>query len=415
MSRSADEARLPVSLVIVSRGRPDALRRLLSALQFQTHTSFELIVVSDQPGLGTMALADQARHQHFDEANISAARNIGLRMARGAVIAFCDDDAVPDPWWLDRLTAPFSDPNVGIAGGYVRGRNGISFQWKATGTDICGDDLPLSVAGSEVVIATPQDGFFPRAHGTNCAFRTEALRGIGGFDEGFRFFLDETDVCLRLGQAGWAAAIVPHAQVHHGFAESAHRTAARVPRSFFDVGASKTLFLAKHGGTSSASMDRLRADRRAQLLELMRDGRLEPRDVPNLMDTLESGLASQPDSQMPDTVAALDAAALRPVVTLSPDRAIPILCTPRSLELAIKAAQKIRDESGVPFVFSFSFTTLFHKRGYDERGFWMQSGGLFGRADRQQPLMRFTTLRQRVRKECADLEGVFSFGPLVVV
>ena len=82
MNAAADDTALPVSLVIVSRHRPDALRRLLSALQFQTHRNFELIVVSDQPSLDGMALSDQARHHPFNEANISAARNIGLRCGR---------------------------------------------------------------------------------------------------------------------------------------------------------------------------------------------------------------------------------------------------------------------------------------------------------------------------------------------
>ena len=114
----APPVRLPVSLIVVSRGRRDALRTLVSALRFQTTSDFELIVVSDQPDTGFAEGLDgiaAIRHRHFDEPNISRARNIGLEMAGGDIVAFCDDDAVPDPVWLDLLTAPFADPQVGQA------------------------------------------------------------------------------------------------------------------------------------------------------------------------------------------------------------------------------------------------------------------------------------------------------------
>ncbi|MCB2123539.1 MAG: glycosyltransferase, partial [Rhodobacteraceae bacterium] len=63
------------------------------------------------------------------------ARNLGLAAAAGEIVAFIDDDAVPEPRWLARLTAPFADPGIAAAGGFVVGRNGISFQWRASCAD----------------------------------------------------------------------------------------------------------------------------------------------------------------------------------------------------------------------------------------------------------------------------------------
>ena len=116
-----------VSLVIVSRGRAAALRRLLSSLEFQTHPTFEVVIVSDQPDLSGYPFCERVRHQHFDTPNISAARNIGVSMARCDLVAFCDDDAVPDPWWLERLIGVFADPEVGAAG--VRGNPITGLPW----------------------------------------------------------------------------------------------------------------------------------------------------------------------------------------------------------------------------------------------------------------------------------------------
>jgi glycosyltransferase involved in cell wall biosynthesis len=100
--------------------------------------AFEIVIVADQAGIAAVAdhaLGDQVKSVPFDTPNISAARNAGIAMAAGNVIAFIDDDAVPEPSWLTHLTAPFADPAVAASGGYVIGRNGISFQWKGRTVD----------------------------------------------------------------------------------------------------------------------------------------------------------------------------------------------------------------------------------------------------------------------------------------
>lgn len=49
----------------------------------------------------------------------AAARNAGIRNAKGARIAFTDADCVVDPGWLRHLLLPLDDPTVGIAGGRI--------------------------------------------------------------------------------------------------------------------------------------------------------------------------------------------------------------------------------------------------------------------------------------------------------
>jgi len=55
------------------------------------------------------------------------------------------------------------------------------------------------------------------------AVRRSVLADLGGFDPRFRFYLDETDLNLRLAARGLYTALVPLAQVHHGFHASARR------------------------------------------------------------------------------------------------------------------------------------------------------------------------------------------------
>ena len=89
-----------VSVVIVSRGRPAALIRCLTGVSQLTYPVFEVIVVADPAGIDAASISTHADHLKlvpFDEANISKARNAGIAASAGEIVAFIDDDAVPEP------------------------------------------------------------------------------------------------------------------------------------------------------------------------------------------------------------------------------------------------------------------------------------------------------------------------------
>ncbi|MGG2383090.1 glycosyltransferase family 2 protein, partial [Salmonella enterica] len=81
--------------------------------------------------------------------------------------------------------------------------------------------------------------YYPSLLGTNSSFRSSALRAIGGFDHAFAYLLDETDVCLRLVDAGWRVLYEPRALVYHQFAASHIRSPRRVARTLFPSARSK--------------------------------------------------------------------------------------------------------------------------------------------------------------------------------
>ena len=62
--------------------------------------------------------------------HLSKSRNIGIAHAAGDVIAFIDDDAIPEPYWLAELAAAYDAPDVGGAGGVVYDHTGASFQYE---------------------------------------------------------------------------------------------------------------------------------------------------------------------------------------------------------------------------------------------------------------------------------------------
>lgn len=400
-----------VSVVVVSRDRPLALRRCLLGLSQLQYDPFEIVVVTDAPGrqiLRELPQAAQVKTVPFEEANISVARNLGIAHADGDIIAFIDDDAVPEPGWLAHLIAPFQYAEVTATCGFVRGRNGISWQWTAQSVDRTGQAHALEVDPHKATLlsATPDQGV--KTQGTNMAFRRQTLVELGGFDPNYRFFLDETDLNLRLAARQACTAVVPLAQVHHGFAASPRRRADRVPTDLTEIGASWAVFLRRHCAEDlrRAAWHRERTRERRRLLRHMVDGRLEPRDVRRLMRGLEEGYKS--GSERRQTL-------FRPIEALgggfrkfqsdpAPSTALTGHRIRRS-RLHRDAIQALT-AGRIVTVLTLSLTTRYHQVRFTDHGYWEQTGGLFGKSDRSQPLFRFWRLRKRITAELDRIREV---------
>ncbi len=389
----------PVSVVIVSRHRPAELSKCLLALRFQTLDGFEVIIVGDKgipDVLARLGLTDHVTFAELNLPNISAARNIGIGLACGDVIAFIDDDAIAEPTWLERLIEAFSDPNVAATGGFVRGRNGISYQWMAASVDPTGQPSPLDVHSTQTFKGSETQAI--KTQGTNCAFRRSTLIALGGFDENLHFYLDETDLNIRLGRAGHYTAIVPNAEVQHGFAESARRTKNRAPKSLFDEGASQS-YLLKKAGTSTTWLKTFEQGQHNRLTRLLISGDLEPRDFRNLMKTLRQGFEDGP-SREPKIATFAPAPQTAPKFPTHESKTCQAIYGHWRSKHALFTKAKKRALSGISLtVFLYSYTALYHRRWFHEDGFWVQSGGLFGKSDRNDPIFRRYSMKQRTIRE----------------
>jgi O-antigen biosynthesis protein len=398
---------LAVSVVVVSRGRPDGLARCLTGLAQLQYPFFEIVVVADPIGLAAIApWGGRIKRVPFDVPNISAARNAGIGAAAGELVAFIDDDSVPEPTWLARLAAPFADPVVAAAGGLVRGRNGFDIQRKpaAVGTD--GRETPLALDGPGPHLVAGAKGRGIKTEGTNMAFRRAVLAQVGGFDPGYRFYLDETDLNLRLGARGAITAIVPGAEVHHGFAESDRRRADRVPLTLAEVGASLALFLRRHhDGADPGILAAERAARRRGLLQHMVAGRIEPRDVGRILRTLDTGWAEGcARSLAPLGPLGAPEQPFVPFRPLMPAKGRKVIAgrTWQARRLRARAAAAAAD-GWIVSLFLFSPGVRPHRIAFDPAGFWQQTGGLLAPAQGQRtghPTPRF---RHRLAQELARL------------
>ncbi|NOX73966.1 MAG: glycosyltransferase [Alphaproteobacteria bacterium] len=401
-----------VSVIIVSRGRPVGLKRALTSLRYLDFPNFEVIVVSNAepkalfPEIHNI---DQIKFVPFDKANISAARNLGINQASGEIVAFCDDDAVPEPTWLSHLTAPFKDQMVAAAGGYVRGRNGISFQWRGRSFDRFGDHSDLEIEGDAPVVLSGDAKTGIKTEGTNCAFRKQVLLDLGGFDEGFRYYLDETDLNMRIGQAGWKTAIVPLAQVHHGFAASSQRTQNRAPKSLFDLGQSKALFCRKHAQFQEVTsiLESFTRTQKNRLMEFMLRGDIEPRDVPHLLSGLADGLRQGATLTPQKTPKLADSpkSEFQSYLNL-PVGQTAIACRAHQWRKAFRVAKTQASQGRGVTVFQFSLSSIYHRIVFHPEGFWLHKGGIFGRAERCEPLFQPNTLKSRTTREVVRLGAV---------
>ncbi|MGR3806143.1 glycosyltransferase family 2 protein [Marinibacterium profundimaris] len=403
---------LTVSVVIVSRGRPDALARCLLGVSQLRYPAFEVVIVTDRAGAARLWSMPESIHVkllRYEEPNISVARNLGIAEAAGEIIAFIDDDAVPEPSWLTYLVEPFRSVSVTAAGGFVLGRNGISYQWQAQSVDYMGLSEDIHVDPDRFTILTPTAERAIKTQGTNMAVRRVWLAREGGFDPGFRYFLDETDVNLRLAETGCMTAVVPQALVHHGFAANATRTAERVPRDLFEIGASWAVFLDKHcpPGQRARALNRARRIERVRALRHMVAGRLEPRDVRRLMKSFEAGLKDG-RARAHRRMAALGGPeeAFQRFPTAMERPSTVVAGRPWQRQSRLAHALWERGAGRVVTEIILSPTAWRHRVRFGADGIWHQCGGLFGKSDRSDSRFALWSFNRRVSREIRRVVNV---------
>lgn len=387
-----------VSVVIVSHGRAEFLSGAIRALLQQSYPCFEIVVVAEAASLARLdAAIASVKLVEFEEANVATARNLGIENSAGEIIAFIDDDARPEPTWISRLIGPIASGAALAATGRVLGRNGISDQSQCCIVSITGKEREYALGSSSSIFRNVPI----KLVGTNCAFDAQFLRRIGGFDEGYPFYLDDTDVSIRAASVGAPMAYVGDAVVHHGFAEGPFRRQDRVPRSLFQIGRSSARFLALYcpARQRQRAMNDMIEAQRQRLLEHMIAGRLDPFQVRLLLKDFYLGLKGvvRADDQEKRTLK--QAKLFRPVpVMRGSDRAFSSrLWRSRSVQAA--AHRAVRDGDRVT-VFRLSWTALYHTVQFqDVGGIWLQRGGLFGRSSRSDPLFRIWKFKARIMRE----------------
>lgn len=184
---------MKISVVIPTYSRPDLLRKCLDALLTQTfsHNQYEVIVVSDGPDEATQHMVAKLQEEAscslrflFNEKRRgpAAARNVGWINSKSELIAFTDDDTIPDKNWLTNIWNNYRDEEL------------LAF----TGRVI----VPVSSPPTdyEKNVYNLETAEFVTA---NCVCTKTALIRVGGFDERFRIaWREDSDLHFKLLENG---------------------------------------------------------------------------------------------------------------------------------------------------------------------------------------------------------------------
>ena len=388
------------SVIVASRHRETWLKRCLLSIRQQQYPEYEVVVVADAASLAAVD-TQGFKTVAFDEANLSRARNIGIAHSAGEYCAFIDDDAAAEPLWLHHLANGLQATSADAAVGFVRGRNGITFQSKAQSIDAEAETRIESVDSLGPFVPIVETGRALKLIGTNMVIKREALVRLDGFDEAYRFFLEDSDLSLRLAKATARLAVFPLAQVHHGFAPSIRRSGKRAPLDLFDIGRSTAYFLRQHTGKATEKLWRRTFQREnARLIKHMVLGTIEPRDVPKRLETLRLGWEQglRLDRTHHHGLGASDT----PFANISRTARGHMVFASRWLSRRAalrRRANAAVTSGGLASIFAFSLTPFRHHVRFTEDGYWLQTGGVFGRSERSGSVVNWCRFADRVGQE----------------
>jgi GT2 family glycosyltransferase len=219
---------MSVAAVVVSHGNAADLDRLLPVLAAQVD---ELVVVANGPGSRPQSVPAGVRVVENGHAlGFSANVNKGIAATSGDYVVISNPDAVPEANCVWELAA-FADahPRCGIVGPKMINPDGT----------LQASRRSFPTVGGTIVRRTPLRALFPplrwqRRHylldapadeplqvdtmlGAFLLMRRTMLEEIGGWDDGYKLYVEDIDLSYRAMKSGWERWWVPSAVVHHEY------------------------------------------------------------------------------------------------------------------------------------------------------------------------------------------------------
>ncbi len=168
------------SIVVMTHNRKNVLKRTIRAMLEQNFKGkFEVIVVNDGSTDGTKEMLEKEFGKNKKLAVINQnrslpckARNNGIKKSKNDIVVIMDDDCIPEKAWLSKMVAGFENEKIGIVTSY-------------------------NLYG-----------------GTSTAIRKQILDKVGGYDEDYGYYREDTDLVFRVKEAGFKTKFVDAKFVH---------------------------------------------------------------------------------------------------------------------------------------------------------------------------------------------------------
>lgn len=210
------------AVVIVNLNGGELIERALTALDRQTVIPHRVIVVDNASTDGSVD-GIEARHGRVEvvrlERNVgfAAGNNLAVRMADDCEwVALLNPDAFPEPGWLEAMLQAARDEPVYTFFGACLVRATAPGELDGTGDVYHASGLAWRRQHGRPVALAPaaaEEIFSPCA--AAAMYRRDAFLGVGGFDERFFCYFEDSDLAFRLRLAGHRCLYVPGAVVHH--------------------------------------------------------------------------------------------------------------------------------------------------------------------------------------------------------
>lgn len=251
----------PASVIVCTRDRSANIAQCLPALVALHYPRYEIIIVDNAPKTDeTLNFVQEhyggrsdVKYVREDRPGLSWARNRGLRYAEGAIVAYIDDDAVADQYWLAEHAAALQlDTDVACATGMTLPAE-LETQAQLWYQQFSGFSKGRGFGRRTFNMTThrPHDPLFPylAAHfgaGVNMSYKTSVLRDLHGFDPALGAGTparggEDIDMFFRIISSGYTLVYEPGALQRH----FDRREYTGLRKQLYGYGVAFTAFLAK--------------------------------------------------------------------------------------------------------------------------------------------------------------------------
>ena len=206
-----------VSVVIPTYNREESLCQTIDDMLGQDYDDFEVIVV-DQTRKHVPEVADyleklpqRVRYITLDNANLPAARNVGIKHATGNVIIFIDDDIRAPVGFVRAHAENYRDPTVMAVAGAVLGAQGrFTSEWPNEARDRYLSHFHANWSYKDRIDVK-------HARGANHSFRRCVPEHVGMFDEHYvgPAMREEADFYFRVWKCGMRIVYDPNCWLEH--------------------------------------------------------------------------------------------------------------------------------------------------------------------------------------------------------
>lgn len=245
-----------VAVIIPTYNRPKAVKETLDSLEeMEAMIEYDVLVVDDSDNEQTKKVVQghSASPKYIrpeESKNLPHARNVGIEEAETGIIAFVDDDVRFYDGWIDAIVSTFKDSgDIGAVGGPA-----LEFENGEPKNHIMEENKNQNIVAEEGFITEKSTRWVPlepvetdTLRGANMAFRKSSLEKVGGFDDGYigNCFREDTDVCVRIKDAGYKIIYHPRAQLEHLYIEEGG-TRDKSKEFWYSLGYNQRRFIEKN-------------------------------------------------------------------------------------------------------------------------------------------------------------------------